>query len=94
MFVFQTLILEVQPKYQSALGLMEEKAVGVSDARQRAEQLQQEAKNLVTEAISKLQNLNGNHTHTHTVLCVQDMCKFIPFLSMFRIPLEITALTG
>lgn len=88
----QTLILEVQPKYQSALGLMEEKAVGVSDARQRAEQLQQEAKNLVTEAISKLQNLNGNHTHT--VLCVQDMCKLIPFLSMFRIPLEITALIG
>ncbi|KAF4079579.1 hypothetical protein AMELA_G00179560 [Ameiurus melas] len=54
----RTMVLEVQPKYQSAVGLMEEKAVGVSDARQRAEQLQQEAKNLVTEAFNKLQNLS------------------------------------
>ncbi|XP_027009679.1 laminin subunit beta-1b [Tachysurus fulvidraco] len=54
----RTLDLEVKPKFQSVSGLMEDKAVGVSDARQRAEQLQQEAKDLVTDAIKKLQNLN------------------------------------
>ncbi|KAK3517857.1 hypothetical protein QTP70_021002 [Hemibagrus guttatus] len=54
----RTLDLEVQPKYQSARGLIEEKGVGVSDARQRAEQLQQEAKDLMSDAINKLKHLS------------------------------------
>ncbi|XP_062852648.1 laminin subunit beta-1b [Trichomycterus rosablanca] len=49
--------LEVQPEFQLVSGLMEQKAVGVSDARQRAEQLQQEAKNLVDDAVRKMQRL-------------------------------------
>ncbi|KAI5617765.1 laminin, beta 1b precursor, partial [Silurus asotus] len=50
--------LEVQPKFQSVRGLMEDKAFGVSDARQRAERLQEEAKNLAADVFNKLRNLN------------------------------------
>ncbi|XP_076860810.1 laminin subunit beta-1b [Brachyhypopomus gauderio] len=49
--------LEVEPRFQLVSGLMEQKALGVSDARQRVEQLQQEAKNLLEDTAYKLQRL-------------------------------------
>uniref|UniRef100_A0A673N8D6 Laminin subunit beta-1-like n=1 Tax=Sinocyclocheilus rhinocerous TaxID=307959 RepID=A0A673N8D6_9TELE len=47
----------VQPKYQLASGLIDQKAAGVVDARQKAEKLHQEAKDLLIDATSKLQRL-------------------------------------
>uniref|UniRef100_A0A671S5F1 Laminin subunit beta-1-like n=1 Tax=Sinocyclocheilus anshuiensis TaxID=1608454 RepID=A0A671S5F1_9TELE len=47
----------VQPKYQLANGLIDQKAAGVVDARQKAEKLRQEAKDLLIDATSKLQRL-------------------------------------
>lgn len=47
----------VLPKYQLASGLIDQKAAGVFDARQKAEQLQQEAKDLLIDATNKLQRL-------------------------------------
>uniref|UniRef100_A0A9J7YFL6 Laminin, beta 1b n=1 Tax=Cyprinus carpio carpio TaxID=630221 RepID=A0A9J7YFL6_CYPCA len=47
----------VQPKYELASGLIDQKAAGVVDARQKAEKLRQEAKDLLIDATSKLQRL-------------------------------------
>ncbi|XP_016143426.1 laminin subunit beta-1b [Sinocyclocheilus grahami] len=47
----------VEPKYQLASGLIDQKAAGVVDARQKAEKLRQEAKYLLIDATSKLQRL-------------------------------------
>ncbi|XP_051976641.1 laminin subunit beta-1b isoform X1 [Xyrauchen texanus] len=48
---------QVQPKYQLVSGLIDQNAAGVFDARQRAEQLRQEAKDLLIDATNKLQRL-------------------------------------
>ncbi|XP_066523784.1 laminin subunit beta-1b [Hoplias malabaricus] len=53
----RTLELQVEPQFQLVSGLMEQKAVGVYDAREKAEKLQQEAKNLLEDAANKLQKL-------------------------------------
>lgn len=53
----RTLELEVEPNFKLLSGLMDQKAVGVFDARERAEQLRQEAKNLLDDARNKLQRL-------------------------------------
>ncbi|CAB1333724.1 unnamed protein product [Coregonus sp. 'balchen'] len=58
---------EVKGKYSVVEGLVVTKAEGVSVARKRAELLQQEAKELLTQTSEKLQRLRGNtHTHAHT----------------------------
>lgn len=49
----------MQPKYELASGLIDQKAAGVVDARQKAEKLRQEAKDLLIDATSKLQRLRG-----------------------------------
>lgn len=49
----------MQPKYQLASGLIDQKAAGIVDARQKAEQLRQEAKDLLLDATNKLQRLRG-----------------------------------
>ncbi|XP_017552430.1 laminin subunit beta-1b [Pygocentrus nattereri] len=53
----RALELEVEPNFKLVSRLMEQKAVGVSNARERAMQLQQEAKDLLEDATSKLQRL-------------------------------------
>ncbi|XP_067248417.1 laminin subunit beta-1b isoform X1 [Chanodichthys erythropterus] len=53
----QEIDLNVRPKYQLASGLIDQNAAGVIDARQKAEQLRQEAKDLLTGATNKLQRL-------------------------------------
>lgn len=53
----------MQPKYQLARGLIDQNAAGVIDARQKAEKLRQEAKDLLIDATNKLQRLRGNHAH-------------------------------
>lgn len=60
--------------------------MGVSDARQRAEQLQEEAKNLVTDALMKLQNLNGNLSQSLS-LNLSDSDTYIT--RVFRIRCEV-----
>lgn len=47
----------LQPKYQLVSGLLDPNAAGVIDARQKAEHLRQEAKDLLIDATSKLQRL-------------------------------------
>uniref|UniRef100_A0AAR2IYV5 Laminin, beta 1b n=1 Tax=Pygocentrus nattereri TaxID=42514 RepID=A0AAR2IYV5_PYGNA len=47
----------LEPNFKLVSRLMEQKAVGVSNARERAMQLQQEAKDLLEDATSKLQRL-------------------------------------
>lgn len=49
----------MQPKLLLASGLIDQKAAGVFDARQKAEQLRQEAKDLLLDATNKLQRLRG-----------------------------------
>ncbi|XP_072530267.1 laminin subunit beta-1b isoform X3 [Salminus brasiliensis] len=49
--------LEVEPQFQLVSGLMGQKAVGVSNAIERVEQLRQEAKILLDDATNKLQRL-------------------------------------
>ncbi len=49
----------MQPKYQLASGLVDQKAEGIVDARQKAEQLHQEAKDILLDATNKLQRLRG-----------------------------------
>uniref|UniRef100_W5KEF1 Laminin subunit beta-2 n=1 Tax=Astyanax mexicanus TaxID=7994 RepID=W5KEF1_ASTMX len=53
----RALELELEPNFKLLSGLMEQKAVGVFDARERAEQLRQEAKNLLDDTRNKLQKL-------------------------------------
>ncbi|KAL4656758.1 laminin subunit beta-1-like isoform X1 [Arapaima gigas] len=53
----QTLDTELKEKYNSVEELIEHKAGDVASAKKRAEQLQQEAKELLSQASSKLQQL-------------------------------------
>uniref|UniRef100_A0A8C9VEK0 Laminin subunit beta-1 n=1 Tax=Scleropages formosus TaxID=113540 RepID=A0A8C9VEK0_SCLFO len=55
--VKQALDTELKDKYNSVEDLIEQKAGGVASAKKRAEQLQQEAKELLSQASSKLQQL-------------------------------------
>ncbi|KAG9345888.1 hypothetical protein JZ751_009044 [Albula glossodonta] len=48
---------ELKEKYSSVEDLITQKAAGVADARKKAEQLQQEAQELLSQASSKLQRL-------------------------------------
>ena len=56
---------ELKNKYSTVDDLITQKAGGVSDAKKRAERLQQEAKDLLLQASDKLQLLKGTDQHTH-----------------------------
>lgn len=55
----QELDSEIKDKYATVEQLISTKAVGVADARKRAQLLQQEAKELLLKASAKLQQLKG-----------------------------------
>lgn len=56
----QELDAEIREKYASVEQLIGTKAVGVAEAKQRAQALQQEAKELLLKASGKLQRLKGD----------------------------------
>lgn len=50
-------------KYQRVSGLIDQKGAVVFNAHQKAEQLRQEAKDLLMDATKKLQRLRGKTAH-------------------------------
>ncbi len=65
----QDLDSELKDKYSTVEQLIGQKAGGVTDAKRRAESLQQEAKELLLKASDKLQLLKGDITVTSRPSC-------------------------
>uniref|UniRef100_A0A4W4EQD0 Laminin, beta 1b n=1 Tax=Electrophorus electricus TaxID=8005 RepID=A0A4W4EQD0_ELEEL len=61
-YICQELDSEVKDSFRLVSHLMEHKALGVSDARQRVERLRQEAKDFLDDSVNKLKRLTGKHT--------------------------------
>lgn len=55
----------MQEKYIAVENLIGQKASGVVGARRRAEELQQQAKDMLSQASSRLQLLEGRRVNAH-----------------------------